>query len=807
MIAATEFPTRILVVDDNESIREGLCARLKLSSSRHRVAAAASGQAALEILEADEHDVVLCDLVLAKSKTSSSLSGIELVREILSKHENVRIVVFTGKAIDQETKTAVLQAGAFLLLSKPVDFDELAHAIDTISSIRRNEYLGRCFQTLSEIAYKLQSSLEYQDIAKRVVEGCRDLGFDRARLYRYDADIKTLIGEASAGMPESFRMQDYKIPFAASPIVRYILAVDRPHLWNKQMITGEFGPDSINPWMTELELHDIPWIDCPLLVGNASVGTLSVDYRRHPERPYLEEDLKIMGLFSGLTAQALNNAALYKQEALANATSRHVLDDAPDVVISTDLDGVIKFVSPSAGRVTGLAPEALTGRPASEIVTDEEGDTEAGKRVVAEIIAKIVQVKTIPDQRVFVRTSEGEPQPFALSANLLRGEDGNAIGMLAFLKNLEASEEQTRQYRELLEGIGNGVLLLSRNGMIAFSNLKASRLLGREQVSLLGCNLADLVPKAEREALRKALGTALDRGEEQTLDLILSTDEGAPTQARLHVTPVWPRSKSSGVIVALYGQEEYFTLLRWGRLADLGVMSASVAHEINNALNNLIPAARDLDEFLRRSGDITPRAANYLDIIERTGQRVKRFVEQLKDVARPREFHKVEMSLNDIIQQSINFFAARFREKGIELEINLAETLPPVFADPNLLWQVFVNVLSNAMEAMDGQSAPKSIRVVSRVIDSVLVTAEVADTGPGIARDVLDTLFDPFVTTKAGGQGTGLGLAIAKSIIEENHGGTIRAANRREGQGALFVIELPVRGRDGTAAMAVKDEQ
>lgn len=808
MIAATEFPTRILIVDDNESIREGLRARLKLSSARHRVAAAASGEEALDILGADEYDVVLCDLVLARPKTNTSLSGIELVREIHGKHPNVRIVVFTGKEVDQ-TKADVLQAGAFLFLSKPVHFDALAHTIDTINSIRRNEYLGHCFQILSEIAYKLQSSLDYQDIAKRVVEGCLELGFDRARLYRYDADIETLIGEASAGMPDWFQMRDYKIPFPASPIIRYIFTFDRPHLWNKQTITDEFGAASIESWMTELELHDIPWIDCPLLVGNARIGTLSVDHRRHPERPYLEEDLKIMGVFSGLAAQALNNAALYKQEAalykqeaLANASLRRVLVDAPDVVISTDLDGVISMVSPSAERVTGYRPEALAGRPASEMFTDEEGGAEAGKRVVEGIIANLLQVKTIPDQRVFICTLQGEPKPFALSANLLGGEDGNAIGMLAFLKDLEASEAQTRQYRVLLEGIGNGVLLLSPHGMIAFSNLKASRLLGKDQASLLECKLVDLVPRAEREALEKALGTALDRGEEQTLDLILRTAEGAPTPARLHVTPVWSGSKTadrtarvteaSGVIVALYGQKEYFTLLRWGRLADLGVMAASVAHEINNALNNLIPTARALEAFLRRSGDVTQRVADYLDIIERNGQRVKRFVELLKDIARPREFHKVATSLNDIIQESIDVSAARFRENGIEIQIDLAENLAPVSADPNYLRQVFVNVLGNAIEAMGGQSEPKSIRVVSRAVDSVLVAAEVTDTGPGIAREVLDTLFDPFVTTKAGGQGTGLGLAISKSIIEENHGGTIRAANRREGRGALFVIELPV---------------
>lgn len=795
MIVVNDFPTRIVIVDDKESVREGLRDRLTISSPRYIVTTAASGEEALDILAADLYDVVLCDLVLAGPNTS--MSGIEVIQEIHRKHPAVRIVVFTGNEVDQ-AKADVLQAAAFLFLSKPIHFDALAHTIDTINSIRRTEYLGHCFEILSEIAYKLQSSRDYQDIARRVVEGCLALGFDRARLYRYDSDIQTLIGEISAGMPDTFCMQDYKIPFQASPIITHIFAHDRPYLWNKKEITDVFGAASTESWMTVLELQDIPWIDCPLLVGNERIGTLSVDHRSHPQRLYSQEDLKIMGVFSGLAAQALNNAALYKQEALANAQEalanaslRRVLLDAPDVVISTDLDGVINIVSPSAERVTGFRPEELAGRPASEIFTDEEGDDEAGQHVIEDIMANLRQVRTIPDRRVFVRNPQGEPKSLALSANLLHGEDGNAIGMLAFLKDLEVSEAHSRQYRELLEGIGYGVLLLNKQGKITFSNLKASGLLGRDQASLRGCRLMDLVPKAERRVLESALATALHRGEESALELILTTTEGTPSQARLHITPVRPGSKSSAVIVALYGQAEYFTLLQWGRLADLGTMVAFVAHEIINPLNNLIPTARDLEAVLRRSVEITPRIADDLEIIERNGQRIKRIVEQLREFARPRKFQKVQTSLNEIIRDSIEFFATRFRESDIGLEVDLTADLPPIHADPTSLWQVFVNVLGNAADAMDGQNEPKSIRIVTRVVGSAVV-AEVSDTGHGIAKEVVGSLFDPFVTTKPGGKGTGLGLATSKSIIEEKHGGMIQAANRGDGRGARFVIELPL---------------
>lgn len=797
MIVASEFPTYILIVDDKENVREALCDRVQQSSSSYHVATAADAAEALARLASREFDVVLCDLVLGTRKLRGNLTGLELVREIHRRHRAVRIVVFTGKTVDQ-TENEVLRAGAFLFLSKPLNFDALAHTIKTINSIRRTEHLERSFRILSEIAYRLQSSLESAEIATRVVAGCCELGFDRSRLYEFVPTKETLVGKASCGMPRGFNIKRLSIPFSASPIVAEIFKSDRPGVWDKKIVTERWGLEATEEWMTTLELDDIPWIDAPLMVGDKRMGTLSVDNRHHPERRYLQEDLLIMGVLSGLVAQALKNAELfkqqaelYKQEALANASLRRVLLDAPDMVVTTDLHGIINIVSPSSKRVTGYEPDELIGLRASDLYVDALGVAKgAGERIAREVMGALWKEGTLTYRKVHLRGEKGATKSVSLSASLLHDDDGEAIGTLGFLKDLEALEGQSRQYRELLEGIGYGVLLLAGDGSIAFSNLKAASLLGRDLGTLVGSRFVEIIPAAQAGAFERAFRGAVESGEESVIELILTSPDGSPSQARVHVAPVRLEGRPASVVASLYGQQEYFTLLQWGRLAEIGRMVASVAHELNNPLNNLLPTGRDLADLLRRSKRLTPRLEAYLDIIERNGQRIQSIVQQLRDFARPREFHKTLVSLPDVLKDSLEFFAARFRENDVVLDDKVADELPDVMGDSTGLWQVLVNIIGNAAEAMEGQTDPKIIQITGRLAPPWVVI-EISDTGPGIPEELLGSLFDPFVTTKAGGgQGTGLGLATSKSIVEDMHGGTIEAANRSEGRGACFTLRL-----------------
>ncbi len=540
MRIAEELPTCILIVDDKEHVRESLRSLVSLESPYYKVLTAAHGAQALALLEREEIDVVLCDFML-----TPEMNGTAVTEAIRRHHPAVRVVVFTGKDLPSGTKLKVLEAGAFSYLSKPINHDELLHGIRTINSIRRTEVLGRCFETLSRIAFRLQETFDEEELAQRVVAGAGELGYHRARLYLFDEKRKTLAGKVALGLPaEGFA--GYEVPFAASPIIQEIFSRDRPTVWSEEEIRRHFGEKSVEPWLADMDLRGISWIDGPLVVGNRRIGTLAVDHHDRPGREYTRDDLRIVGVFAGLAAQALHNARLFRQE-----QARH----------------------------------------------------------------------------------------------------------------------------------------------------------------------------------------------------------------------------------------------QSGRLMVLGQMVAGIAHEINNPLNNLLPAARDLESGLARQGALTERSQTYLQIIERNGERIQKIVRQLREFARPREFRRERLSLNTVVHDVLGFLETRFRNRDVHLHLDLDPALPEVLGEPTRLQQVLINLLVNAEEAMEEQDEPKEIRIVTRAALPEHVVLLVSDTGPGVPPARRAALFDPFFTTKGPSKGTGLGLSISQEILTL-HEGTIGLAEAPGPRGACFKIEM-----------------
>jgi PAS domain S-box-containing protein len=789
---AEGFPTRILIVDDKEHVREALRALVSLESRLYQVSTAASGPEALGILDREAVDVVLCDQVLTPEMSGTAVTG-----AIKEKHPGVRVVVFTGKDVPKDTKVEVLEAGALFFLNKPINEGELLHVISTINSIRRTEVLGKSFETLARIAYSLQGTFDFDQLEQRIVAGAHELGYDRARLYLFNEKRRILAGKAAFGMPQGvFEGSAYEIPFHASPVIAAIFESDRPTVWTEQLIRERFGEASGEPWLTDMDLRGIAWIDCPLVVGNRRIGTLAVDRYSQPGREHTRDDLQILGVFAGLAAQALNNARLYRkealareQEALARASLASILREAPDAIITTDLHGFINQVSPSVERVIGVPPGKLIGQPAAACYTDETGSSEIGKVIARDLMDEVKSKGMVSNRPVFLYGADRLPRPISISISLVHDEQGREVGTLGFLKDLSPIEAQVRRYRDLLEGFGYGTLLLSETGLIEFCNRKAERLLRRARTELQGQRLLDMVPEGHRDELDSCIQAALREGAEKSLDLDILRPDGVPVPVKMHLTPFRSEEAIRGVAVAIYGADELTSLIQSGRLMVLGQMVAGVAHEINNPLNNILPAVRDLAGWLGRQQALSDRSQTYLDIIERNGERIQRIVRQLREFARPREFRREPLSLNAVVRDALAFLETRFRNRNIQLVLDLAPDLPEILGEPSRLQQVLINLLVNAEEAMEEQEEPKEIHVTARPEPPDRVVLLVADSGPGVAPEMRDILFDPFFTTKGPSKGTGLGLSISKGIMDL-HEGTIELVDRPGARGACFRIEM-----------------
>jgi signal transduction histidine kinase len=233
-------------------------------------------------------------------------------------------------------------------------------------------------------------------------------------------------------------------------------------------------------------------------------------------------------------------------------------------------------------------------------------------------------------------------------------------------------------------------------------------------------------------------------------------------------------------------------LRRRERLAFLGELAASVAHEINNPLDGVQNCAR----ILRRSCDDPQRARQMLDLIDNGLGRIELIVRRLLTLAREHVVRPAEARMGDVLVGALEAVAPRIAGRGIEIARRFETADDRALVDRALLEQVFVNLMLNAADSMP-EGGTLTVVVRREVTESggrdgadePLLCVDVADTGAGIAPEVLPHIFEPFFTTKPGGKGTGLGLAIAARIVDA-HRGTISVCPRDAG-GTVFTVRLP----------------
>ncbi len=228
------------------------------------------------------------------------------------------------------------------------------------------------------------------------------------------------------------------------------------------------------------------------------------------------------------------------------------------------------------------------------------------------------------------------------------------------------------------------------------------------------------------------------------------------------------------------------------KMAAIGRLASGVAHEINNPLGSILCYL----ELLREDLLGMPAQLEDLEVIAKNVRFCQGIVAELLDFARRRPVEKRSVIWSELVAEALATVTPQARQKGIELASALASDLPPLLLDGEKLRRVLLNLLVNAMQACEAAGIspenPGRIKVVSRYNrEQEMVETEVIDNGAGIAAEHLESIFEPFFSTREREGGVGLGLALSYGIVSE-HDGYIRAANRPEG-GSCFTVALPVR--------------
>ncbi len=233
-------------------------------------------------------------------------------------------------------------------------------------------------------------------------------------------------------------------------------------------------------------------------------------------------------------------------------------------------------------------------------------------------------------------------------------------------------------------------------------------------------------------------------------------------------------------------EHRHDVLVRSHKLRAVGTLTAGIAHELNNPINNIILTAAMLEEDYE-SLDDEERLDMIHDLMTQA-ERASRIVRSLLDFARESEMQSQLLDVGSLVEETLRLANNQIKLKKVKVAFSISENLPPIDGDRQYLTQVFLNLILNALDAMPGGGRLEVS--VSRHDDPGFIAVRVKDNGSGIPEHILPNIFDPFFTTKHQGKGTGLGLSVSLGIVKK-HGGDIRVESK-VGEGTTFTVLLPI---------------
>ena len=356
--------------------------------------------------------------------------------------------------------------------------------------------------------------------------------------------------------------------------------------------------------------------------------------------------------------------------------------------------------------------------------------------------------------------------------------------------------------RNLINSSVDAVIASDMSGRILIFNQAAGQITGySEKEALEELDIRQIYPGEGAREVMRCLRSP-DYGGRDKLkahDTLIRAKDGTLVPIRLSAAVVKDGDQEVATVGFFYDLRERLQmerelektrmqLIQAEKMASLGKLAAGVAHQLNNPLSGITLFAR----ILLEEYDLEPQAAQDVERILLNAERSRETIQELLQFARQTQRDMRPTDLNQALSQTIFLLEKQTLFKHIELERHFDPELPLVPADGQQLNHVFMNIILNAADAMEGRGV-LTLRT-GRGPEGKTVLIEISDTGPGIPPEVLPHLFEPFYTTKEEGEGTGLGLSVAYGIIE-NHRGRIWAQNRPQG-GASFFIELPL-AQDG----------
>jgi PAS domain S-box-containing protein len=520
----------------------------------------------------------------------------------------------------------------------------------------------------------------------------------------------------------------------------------------------------------------------------------------HPEFLNINGTRCAMGILRDVTEQRRASAALEESE----RRLRDVFDNMPIGVYHTDPAGCVLMANPAFIRMLGYSSfTELARQNVEEMYLNSHYPRSLFRRQIEEA-GRVVDFESAwrrPDGSI-VHTIE--------NARVVRDAGGRVLYYEGTIEDITerarmetALRRSENRYRTLVESAGETIAVVDKTGAFLFVNSTAAEWLGGEHQQFIGKTMWELFPRPTAERQMASIRKVIETG--QGIDVVVPTEvQGA---VRWYNTTVVPLAEGDGRIhsALIIGRdvhelrqaqkelEEYRAhMARAERLASLGTLSATVAHEINQPLTVMrLTLQTCLDEL--DHGDTSPqetadRLKECLENVSWTASIVQRFRTFARSTT-PRRPGRT--SLRRVADRVVRLWEGEAQRMKVRIALQGLDEVAELDADEGDMEQVFFCLLENAIQAADGQTAHQ-IRISGATTDESIEVRFIDDCG-GIAPEHMNRIFEPFFTTKGEEQGTGLGLCIVQQAVSRAEG-KIRVENRPR-EGVTFIVTLPLHRR------------
>src|SRR5215469_18832267 len=452
-------------------------------------------------------------------------------------------------------------------------------------------------------------------------------------------------------------------------------------------------------------------------------------------------------------------------------------------------DGMLLDANPALVGMLGYAEkrDLLAVEPAAL-------NFDAGPPVLGRAVDDRGGVRT---REVKLRRKDEKPAVFLDSSRAVWDTSGNIIryqGTLVDITEKRSMERKLAEQEEfrgrLLESFPDLILVVDLEERYTFVSSRALEILGYRPDEMLGKKISevgdhspDLLSLYQTIVSEKEAFGAAEYGARHR-DGSWRTMRASGSQL------VDGEGKLSGVIVSVRDitieRKLEQQIVESERLAAMGAMIGGVAHELNNPLTSILGVSELLQDT-----ETNETARKQLAMLQQQARRAAEIVQNLTYFSRPPAPGKSRINLVEVVERTLNLHAYSLRKNNITVDFLKETGIPYALGDPHQLMQVFLNLIVNAEQAIRELRDRGTLRIrLGKGNKTAWVSFH--DDGPGIPKENLPSIFDPFYTTKRPGRGTGLGLSICKSVMKE-HNGTVEAANAADG-GAVFTVTLPVAG-------------